>query len=158
MDAARTRRSRTLSPDATRWGAFPNTVLHLATDPPLRLDLREPVGPDLRGRLWDVFPERTFGVITASNPMGRVLSPGENATRDARLWADVAGRGVRAITVEACSPDGTHCEHSIALALAMQPLVALGCQYDQLAVFWFDGEAFSIVPARATLAALRLPA
>jgi hypothetical protein len=147
-----------LPTDPSRWGAFPHTVLHFGSAPPLAVDLREPVSADVCARLRELFPGQTFGVITASNPMGDEVSPDENADRNAALRGDVGAMGARWIGVDACSPDRSHCEHSIAVALDEQPLVDLACQYEQLAIFWYDGEAFWIVPARSTLEALRLPA
>lgn len=140
------------------WGEFRHTVLHFASEPPLRVDLRDPVSADVRAQLSALGFERSFGVITASNPMGRTEPAAVNAELGAKLQRDLAAMERRFTSVEACSPDGSHCEHSFAVVLELQPLVALACQYDQLAIFWYDGEAFWILPARSSVRALRLPA
>ena len=62
------------------------------------------------------------------------------------------------VGVNACSPDGSHCEKSVAIALDMQSVIDLADRYRQLAAFWFDGEVFWIIPVRSSLPKVRLPA
>ncbi len=151
-------RSRPSSADSARgWGSFPDTVLHFRTQAPFDIDLRERVGSLERSELSAIGLERSFGVVTADDPMGREHSAAENANRAASLQQEIAGLTRAYARVEACSPDGSHCEHSIAVKLDERTLIDIARRYEQLAVFWFDGEAFWLVPVYSTNARLRLP-
>lgn len=89
--------------------------------------------------------------------MGRVRPASENAVRAARLQEETAGLGVARVSIDACSPDRAHCERSMAIALDERSLIDIARRYQQLAIFWFDGEAFWIVPAHSGNARVRLP-
>lgn len=89
--------------------------------------------------------------------MGVTQTKGVNAALATRLLTEVAELHVPYLHVDACSPDRSHCEQSVAVALGLQPLIDLACRYDQLAIFWFDGAAFWIIPARSANARTRLP-
>jgi len=75
----------------------------------------------------------------------------------ASLLQEVAGLGVAQICVDACSPDGSHCERSIAITLDEPSAISIAYRYEQLAIFWFDGDAFWIVPVHSDNERLRLP-
>ena len=89
--------------------------------------------------------------------MGVKLSSNANAVLAASLQRDAVKLSVAQVRVDACSPDRSHCEQSIAIALNLAALVDLAYRYDQLAIFWYDGRSFWIVPAHSTRAKLRLP-
>lgn len=132
-------------------------MLHFVAPPGFILDLRSPVDAASQRVLKAMGFERSFGVITAQNPMGANQSSDANAALAASLRMNVARLSVPKLEVDACSPDRAHCERSVAIALDLAALVDLGYRYDQLAIFWYDGRSFWIVPAHATLAKLRLP-
>jgi uncharacterized protein involved in propanediol utilization len=102
--------------------------------------------------------ERSFGIVTAQDPMGSAQLAAVNAALAASLQEETAGLGVARVCVDACSPDRTHCERSIAIALDEASLVDIAYRYQQLAIFWFDGEAFWIVPVHSRNDRMRLPA
>ncbi len=83
--------------------------------------------------------------------------PAENDALAASLQQEVAGLGVTRVCVDACSPDGSHCERSIAIALDERSAIDIAYRYEQLAIFWFDGEAFWIIPVYSRNERLRLP-
>jgi hypothetical protein len=140
------------------WGDFPNTVLHFLSLPPVMVDLRHELDRSVRFQLYGLGFEREFGIVSAYNPMGIGQAASINSERAASLQMEAAALPATAICrVDACSPDRSHCEMSVALALDLHSLVDLACRYHQLAIFWFDGEAFWIIPARSGNAKLRLP-
>ncbi len=141
----------------SEWGSFPDTLLHFRTAPPLVVDLRKPVSQETISRFRSLNFERAFGVVTAENPMGVPSPVKANLERAAELRTEVAKLQVPQASLDACSPDGSHCEESVAVAMGLGSLIAIADRYDQLAVFWFDGDAFWIEPARSRNARLRLP-
>jgi hypothetical protein len=89
--------------------------------------------------------------------MGVTQLPPMNDALAASLRKETAGLSVTQVCVDACSPDGSHCERSIAIALDEQSLIDIAHRYEQLAIFWFDGEAVWIIPVYSGNARLRLP-
>lgn len=89
--------------------------------------------------------------------MGIPQTAAANSACATRLRDEVAKLQVPQLGVDACNPDGTHCEDSIAVGIALDSLIAIANRYDQLAVFWFDGDVFWIEPARSNNLRLRLP-
>ena len=148
------------TPDAraAAWRAFPKTVLHLAG---ASIDLREPVTPAVLARLAELGLREPFGVITAYNPLAGAAGAApsiDDATRNSRLRATLVASGCRCWSVDACSPDGAHCEPSFAARSGRDALLSLARLYDQLAIFWFDGARFWIIPAQPGFEELALPA
>lgn len=108
------------------------------------MDLRLPVTEEGRRALAELGLDR-FAVITAQDPMGRDLPAGRNRARQAELEAELRGCGVHFVRVDACSPDGAHCEQSVAVALSEREAGRLARHYGQVAIFWFDGTKFWII-------------
>lgn len=129
----------TLDPD---WARYPNTVLRLAGD--AMVDLRRPVGEDAVRALSALGLTGSFAVITAHDPRGEDLSPAENAERGVRFEEELRSRGVQFVRVDACSPDGEHCEASAAAKVSYDSARQLALDHGQVAFFWFDGERFWI--------------
>lgn len=145
------------SSEAPDWGNFPSTVLHFAGPNPLSIDLRVKVSRDEIRALTRRASDQTFGVVTAQNPMGVAQATGRNEELAAELRREVSARVVPFAPVNACSPDGSHCERSLAVAMPCAGLIELACRYQQLAIFWFDGRSFWIVPAMSANDRVRLP-
>ena len=151
-----------LDPD---WARYPETVLVFErsdagdgrSETALRVDLRAPVREEVRAALSALGLGRSFAVLTAYDPKGRDLDPGENRKRAERLETELGRRGVQYVRVDACSPDGEHCECSVAAAMPRPDAVALAAQYQQVAIFWFDGRQFWIVGALAGADPIALP-
>ena len=129
----------TLDPD---WARYPNTVLRLAGD--AMVDLRRPVGEDTVRALSALGLTGSFAVITAHDPRGEDLSPAENAERGVRFEEELRSRGVQFVRVDACSPDGEHCEAGAAAKVSYDSARQLALDHGQVAFFWFDGERFWI--------------
>jgi hypothetical protein len=146
------------TPDRGRaeWGDFPSTHLRFVDAPEITIDVRGHVGVEERAALAAHGLTGSFAVVTAQDPMGKTQPPEVNQALATKLQDHVRSLGVPYARVEACSPDRSHCEDSIALVLARDECVTLARDYDQLAIFWFDGDAFWIVPARSSKPAVRL--
>lgn len=121
------------------------------------VDLRRRMDRQTLVRLRNSGFERSFGIITAQDPMGEAKSAAVNAALAASLQEETDGLTVTRVCVDACSPDQSHCERSIAIALDEQSLIDIARRYEQLAIFWFDGEAFWITPVYSRNERLRLP-
>ena len=136
-----------LSPDQLDpdWHRYPDTVLHFCTEPAVSVDLREPVGRDSLDALRRIGLRGPFAVLTAHDPRGRNESAGVNERRAADLDRRLAALGAEFLHVNACSPDGSHCEKSVAAVIERDFATALARELEQVAIFWFDGEKFWIV-------------
>lgn len=145
------------SSDGVGWGDFPRTVLHFADVSHPNMDLRRHASREAIRALTRHGLNGSFGVVTAHDPMGITQSVERNDALAAQLEGEIATMGVPFALLDACSPDRSHCERSIAVALSRASVVEIACRYEQLAIFWFDGRSFWIVPARSTTEQVRLP-
>lgn len=138
-----------LSPDQldADWHRYPDTVLHFRTDPVVRVDLREPVGKDVVAAMGRIGLAGPFAVLTAHDPRGQDKTADVNERRAAKLDEKLVSLGAQFTHVDACSPDGAHCEASVAVAIEQEAATGLGREFEQVAIFWFDGEKFWIVGA-----------
>ena len=69
----------------------------------------------------------------------------------------LAKGGYRFVSVDACSPDRTHCERSVAVMMPQEKAIALARELEQVAIFWFDGKRFWIIGALMEAEPLMLP-
>lgn len=143
-----------LDPD---WHRYPDTVLHFRTEPLVRVDLREPVGKDVRTAMQGIGLSGPFAVLTAHDPRGRNEVTEVNQRRAAKLEERLASLHARFVAVDACSPDRSHCEDSVAAAIEQESAVRLAREFEQVAIFWFDGERFWIVGTMAGVDPVMLP-
>lgn len=139
------------------WARYAETVLSFGGEPTFDLDLREVLPSEARRE----FPNRgltgTFAVLTAHDPHGRDLSPAENMALQKQLESELAQDGVWFVRVDACSTDRQHCECSVAIDVPQQRAIDIAAQYDQMAIFWFDGEAFWLIGGIVRSDPIRLP-
>jgi hypothetical protein len=143
-----------------KWSRYAQTVLEFYAAPPASVDLRRPVGGDERAALLRVGLAGEFAVLTAENPAGQhaedASAPGEAARAEARnarrtrtLVAELDRLGVPYVRVDGVSPDGAYRERCVAALAPRGDAVALARDYAQLALFWFDGSRFWLLPADA---------
>lgn len=135
-----------LDPD---WHKYPDTILHFKTDPSVRVDLREPVGSVDVAAMRAIGLSGPFAVFTAHDPQGRDESDQVNQELATALDKRLISGGVRFLHVDACSPDGSHCEASVAALIEREAATQLARELQQVAIFWYDGEKFWIVGALA---------
>jgi hypothetical protein len=147
---------------------YPNTILEFETTPGVRVDLRRPVDRKAVRALARVGLDREFAVLTAENPHGEhaedVGSGGEARAQNARnerrtgvLVRELTRRGVRFVFVDGVSPDGSYREHCVAVPMPRNEAVALARQFSQVAIFWYDGGRFWLLPAEVDEAPRPLP-
>ena len=136
---------------------YPETVLAFDAEPPLFIDLRVRVTQRERDSLRAMGMQTSFAVVTACNPMGRNVSDAENERMSGLLEAELGSSGERFVRVDACSPDKSHCESSMAVQTSLERAVEIAKRYDQVAIFWFDGAEFWIEPVLGPVPRMRLP-
>ena len=149
--------------DDPAWDRYPETILEFFrepddAEPAVRVDLRAPVSREARARLAELGLDGTFGVVTAAAPRGEPQLDDFDRARQAELdeVARAAG-GPATLRVDGVSPDGAHRERSVAVRLPKAGVVALGRQWQQSAVFWYDEAAFWLLGALVDAAPERLP-
>jgi len=139
------------------WPRYPETILTFSTKPKLEIDLRA-VPPDKTltdlKRIGFADP---FAVLTAFDPQGRDLSQSENEKRRRDLSERLERSGYRFVDVDACSPDHSHCECSVAVVMPQEEALTLARELEQVAIFWFDGARFWIIGALVETDPLMLP-
>ena len=157
------------SQEDAKWAAYPATILEFRDPPPvLRVDLRKPLDEDAIQALLARVAGAPFGVFTAENPAGEnaqdAATGGEEARRErsndrrtSRLEDELTGAGVEFVEVDGVSPDGVYRERCVAALLPREESAALARRYGQLALFWFDGRRFWLLPGIADKEARRLP-
>lgn len=151
-----------------KWHAYPDTLLHFAGPPRVTVDLRRPVDELTRSSLETLGLGDPFAVLTAENPEGENAedeeSPAregerqrENAARTSRLLSDLDEAALHHVAVEGSAPDGDYAERCVAVVLGRADAVALAERLGQLALFWFDGSRFWLLPAQADQEPTPLP-
>jgi hypothetical protein len=127
------------------WPRYPETILTFSTKPPVEIDLREIPPARALADLEAAGFGQPFAVLTAFDPQGRDLSREENEKRRRDLDARLKAEGYKFAHVDACSPDRSHCECSIAVAMPQEKAIELAHELEQVAIFWFDGARFWIL-------------
>jgi hypothetical protein len=118
----------------------------VGTGEPITVDVCAAAGPDVISRLLELGLGQQFAVITPCNPLGVRLNDDANAVRLAAFRADLDTAGIRSLEADGWSPDRSHVERGNACALSLPAAIALARRWQQLALFWFDGRAFTVIP------------
>jgi hypothetical protein len=127
------------------WPRYPETVLTFATEPMVEIDLREIPSERALEQLAAAGFGQPFAVLTAFDPRGQDLSPTENESRKRNLDRRLRAEGYKFADVDACSPDRSHCECSVAVVMPQAKAIDLARELEQVAIFWFDGKRFWII-------------
>ena len=144
-------------PNDALWTTYANTILLIGGEPPIKVDLRLPISDDIRHHLTNLGLGATFAIITPFDPGGVRAPAWKNERRYDRARALLESRNLKFIAADGESPDATHRERGFALAMSRSDAAALARELEQLALYWFDGEAFWIDGALAAKAPQRLP-
>jgi hypothetical protein len=139
------------------WPKYPETILSFSTTPKIEVDLRQNLSDTTLTQLKRIGFGEPFAVMTAFDPRGQDLPAEENEKRRRDLSQRLTATGYKFVDVDACSPDRSHCECSVAVVMAQDEAVALARELEQVAIFWFDGERFWIVGALVNADPLMLP-
>ncbi len=138
-----------------RWSSYPETVLYFG-DPEVMVDLRVEVSPAIRGGL-EALGLNQFAVLTAFNPRGVDIGEEENNHRMKELEGELSSSGDSFVRVDACSPDRSHCECSVALSTDFDRAIDIAKRWEQVAIFWYDGSVFWIYGAIESIEPIKLP-
>lgn len=144
-------------PNDALWTAYANAILVIGGEPQIKVDLRQPVSEDLRHLLTKLGLGSAFAIVTPFDPRGQREPALENQRRYEHARALLQARNLRFVAADGESPDATHRERGFALAMNRGQAAALARELEQLALYWFDGEAFWIDDVRTTRAPQRLP-
>jgi hypothetical protein len=137
------------------WQHYTQTVLLF--DDGSRIDLRDPVDDAVRRVLAALGLDEPFAVITAANPLGRVVGADANELRNLQLLSVLQSSGWRFQPAAGASPDEAHREPGYAVILPLSDARAVARRFEQSAFFWFDGAAFSIRGALIDTPPVALP-
>jgi hypothetical protein len=91
---------------------------------------------------------KSFWVITAYNPNGKTLSPGENAIADTRLSEELKRLKLPFFRVIGMSRDGNHAEPGWGVDCDEKTAIKLGKSYQQEALFYFTKNTIELVDCR----------
>ena len=138
------------------WTHYPHTILRFPEEE-RSVDLRRMLSPEDRDFLRGLFPRGRFAIVTPANPQGDTVDHAENAWRLAGLAAELDLLHIPHRRADGTSPDGTHVEPGYAIPLKLLAAVRLAHHWQQLGLFWFDGERIWLVPADHTHHAQPLP-
>lgn len=158
-----------MADEQTKYRQYADTVLEFAGPPAARLDLRRALGADERAALASLGLDRPFAVLTAENPEGENAEDAGDPDAEAARRAANAGRtrtlvrrleasGTFFARVDGMAPDGDYRERCVAVAAPLAEARRLALDERQLALFWFDGTRFWLIPAEADAAPRPLPA
>lgn len=129
------------------WNAYPQTILEFHGAQTVRIDLRQSLTEADGAALSAIGLGQPFAVITAYNPAGKTTDESANRRRTEGLRQRLSDRGGPIIPTQGVSPDGRHREPGFAVVLAREDAIAIAMEFDQSAIFWWDGSKFWIHPA-----------
>ncbi len=81
---------------------------------------------------------KSFGVVTAWNPNGKIISEEENAERTEALRKDLDRQKLRCFPVTGYALDSDHYEDGFGIECGREETIKLGNEWEQLAVFWME--------------------
>ncbi len=139
------------------WRDYTATILEIHAPVAVVVDLRQTLSPERVQRLRALGLGQTWGVLTAHNPGGHDLSEPENRALEHRLGDEVLHSGIPHLQADGVSPDRTHREVGLALGTTLEQVRAFARHYGQLALFWFDGDRFRLVPTDPVGSGISLP-
>ncbi len=85
-----------------------------------------------------------FAIITASNPLGKVLSAEQNKQKNILLKAEL--EQVLHLPVIGASDDLSHQEQSFIVQVSKPAAIGLASKYEQNAIYWVESDDLHIVP------------
>lgn len=139
------------------WGRYAETILMFSEQPGMKIDLRETLSSQARSYFESIGFPQTFAILTAHDPLGHDLTPDENRQRQMKLEAELTAAKIHFVRVDACSTDREHCECSLAIDVDQAQALGIAKAYEQMAIFWYDGEAVWLLGAMVKSDPIRLP-
>jgi len=137
----------TLDPN---YGHYYRTVLEFhIEDQRLCVPLDRPVDTGTAYDLNCYCPGPGFVVITAFNPRGISINEDQNEARQEQLEVRMMDQRIPYLRCDGLDPDSDHRERGIAVHMDRPTAHDLGVEFEQSAMYWFDGSRFWLVPVLA---------
>lgn len=90
---------------------------------------------------------QNFGIVTACNPFGQVITNEANQERTRRLHERLDSLGCQHFPVTGGDREGQHLEPGFGIAgLNRESIIRLGAEFEQDAVFWISDGTLHLVP------------
>ena len=90
------------------------------------------------------FPE-SFAIVTACNPMDKILTQDENDERNRQLLDILHSRGQYVASIIGSSRDLEHQEPSLIVRASRAESLELGIRFEQRAIFWVSKDLLEIM-------------
>lgn len=87
----------------------------------------------------------TFAIVTAFNPMDKVLPLEANTIADGQLKARLLVEGVSPFRALGQCPDGSHSEPGWAFASALESALDIARSFNQRALWWIENDHLHLV-------------
>jgi uncharacterized protein DUF3293 len=94
-------------------------------------------------------PGPGFVVLTAFNPRGIEVDPDENEARQDQLEVRLMEQRRQFVRCDGFDPDSDHRERGVAVHMERPDAHDMGVEFEQSAMYWFDGSRFWLVPILA---------
>lgn len=90
--------------------------------------------------------DSSFAIITAHNPLGRIMTPCQNRLLDSKLQQEINTLSVPYRALVGTAADRKHMEKSWAVMLSRQDAIKLGFKFNQNAIYFVDEGDLYLVP------------
>lgn len=92
----------------------------------------------------------SFGIVTACNPFGRIITAEENQKRTRRLDEHLTSLGLDHFPVTGGDEEGLHLESGFGIAgIDRDSVIQIGAKFEQDAIFWVSASMLELVPCGA---------
>ena len=95
-------------------------------------------------------PAPSFAILTASNPMDKLLGENENLLRNEQLRTLLEEEEVDFSELIGASPDWTHQEASFAISCTLYNALEWAKLFEQRAIFWVQNDHLQIIACQSS--------
>ena len=95
-------------------------------------------------------PARSFAILTAANPMDKLLGENENQRRNEALRTLLEEEEVDFSELIGASPDWTHQEASFAVSCTLDHALEWANRFEQRAIFWVKNDHLQIIACQSS--------
>lgn len=139
--------------DDPGWASYARTILEFQVEGRPRIDLALRITPRSQAIFQAAGLPGCFGLLTPENPRGSRADPATNLA----LWTEFrSGLPGTHVQVDGLDPTSVHRERGVALPWSCARVVALAREWEQSAIYWFDGHAIWVIGALTTTPPWRL--
>ena len=97
-----------------------------------------------------MLPAPSFAILTASNPMDKLLGENENLLRNEQLRTLLEEEEVDFSELIGASPDWTHQEASFAISCTLYNALEWAKLFEQRAIFWVQNDHLQIIACQSS--------